>query len=94
MMNFTQVRPGVPRGVPIASGCGPGTPGAKRPVARLVVRVIGVGGAGCSSLARLSEFLPGDTRFLNWLNNFMAYRWNDGSLKYWADTWWNSWMAT
>lgn len=37
---------------------------------------------------------PGDIRFLNWLNNFMAYRWNDGSLKYWADTWWNSWMAT
>lgn len=36
---------------------------------------------------------PGDTRFLNWLNNFMAYRWNDGTLKYWADTWWNSWMA-
>lgn len=37
---------------------------------------------------------PGDTRFLNWLNNFMAYRWNDGTLKHWADTWWNSWMAT
>ncbi|GIK41571.1 MAG: ABC transporter substrate-binding protein [Chloroflexota bacterium] len=37
---------------------------------------------------------PGDARFLNWLNNFMGYRWNDGTLKYWADTWWNSWMAT
>jgi ABC-type amino acid transport substrate-binding protein len=36
---------------------------------------------------------PGDARFLNWLNNFMAYRWNDGTLKYWADTWWNAWMA-
>lgn len=37
---------------------------------------------------------PGDSRFLNWLNNFMRYRWNDGSLKYWAETWWMSWMAT
>ncbi|MCL4300310.1 MAG: transporter substrate-binding domain-containing protein [Anaerolineae bacterium] len=36
---------------------------------------------------------PGDTRFLNWLNNFMIYRWNDGTLKYWAETWWDSWMA-
>jgi ABC-type amino acid transport substrate-binding protein len=37
---------------------------------------------------------PGDARFLSFLNNFMAYRWNDGTLKYWADNWWNSWMAT
>lgn len=37
---------------------------------------------------------PGDARFLSFLNNFMAYRWNDGTLKYWADTWWNSFMAT
>ncbi len=37
---------------------------------------------------------PGDQRFLNWLNNFMRYRWNDGTLKYWAETWWMSWMAT
>ena len=37
---------------------------------------------------------PGDTRFLNWLNNFMAYRWNDGTLQYWAETWWNNWMAS
>lgn len=35
-----------------------------RPVATLDVRVIGVGGAGCSSLSRLSDVLPGRTRFL------------------------------
>jgi ABC-type amino acid transport substrate-binding protein len=37
---------------------------------------------------------PGDRRFLIWLDNFMNYRWNEGTLKYWAETWWDSWMAT
>lgn len=37
--------------------------------------------------------LPGDQRFLNWLCNFATYRWNDGTLKYWAEEWWLSWMA-
>ena len=36
----------------------------ERPVSHLEVRVIGVGGAGCSSLRNLNEFLPGNTRFL------------------------------
>ncbi len=36
----------------------------ERPVSHLEVRVIGIGGAGCSSLRNLNEFLPGNTRFL------------------------------
>ena len=35
-----------------------------RPVERLDIRVIGVGGAGCSSLSRLLDVLPDNVRFL------------------------------
>ena len=37
---------------------------------------------------------PGDRRFLNFINNFMDYHWDAGSIKYWARTWWQTWMAT
>jgi len=36
----------------------------ERPLTNLDVRVVGVGGAGCSALRSLGDFLPDDTRFL------------------------------
>ena len=36
---------------------------------------------------------PGDARFLNWLNNWLEYHHAQGTLGYWCDEWWESWMA-
>ena len=36
---------------------------------------------------------PGDPRFLNWLNNWLEYHHAQGTLGYWCDEWWESWMA-
>ena len=34
----------------------------------------------------------GDQRFLNWLNNWLDYH-QEGAIRYWCHTWWQSWMA-
>lgn len=36
---------------------------------------------------------PGDQRFLNWLNNWYQFHEAQGTIKYWCDTWWESFMA-
>ncbi|MQG30231.1 MAG: hypothetical protein FI720_05225, partial [SAR202 cluster bacterium] len=36
----------------------------ERPLTNLDVRVVGIGGAGCSALRSLGDSLPDDTRFL------------------------------
>jgi polar amino acid transport system substrate-binding protein len=36
---------------------------------------------------------PGDPRFLNWVNNFLEYHSAQGTIDYWCDTWWESFMA-
>ena len=36
----------------------------ERPLTNLDIRVVGIGGAGCSALRSLGDFLPDDTRFL------------------------------
>jgi len=35
----------------------------------------------------------GDQIFLNWINNWMDYHTNQGTIKYWCNSWWQSWMA-
>lgn len=35
---------------------------------------------------------PGDQKFLNWLNNWLDYH-QDGPIRYWCHTWWQSWMV-
>jgi polar amino acid transport system substrate-binding protein len=36
---------------------------------------------------------PGDQRFLNWINNWYQYHEAQGTIGYWCDTWWESFMA-
>lgn len=36
---------------------------------------------------------PGDPRFLNWVNNFLEYQAAQGTIDYWCNTWWESFMA-
>lgn len=36
---------------------------------------------------------PGDPRFLNWLNNWLEYHDAQGTLRYWCEQWWESFMA-
>jgi len=36
---------------------------------------------------------PGDQRFLNWINNWYHYHEAQGTIGYWCDTWWESFMA-
>lgn len=36
---------------------------------------------------------PGDPRFLNWLRNWLDYHRGEGTIDYWVETWWQSWMA-
>jgi ABC-type amino acid transport substrate-binding protein len=36
---------------------------------------------------------PGDQRFLNWINNWYQYHEAQGTIAYWCDTWWESFMA-
>jgi ABC-type amino acid transport substrate-binding protein len=36
---------------------------------------------------------PGDPRFLNWINNWLEYHWAQGTLGYWCEEWWESFMA-
>lgn len=36
---------------------------------------------------------PGDQRFLNWINSWLAYQDGLGTLSYWCDVWWESFMA-
>lgn len=36
---------------------------------------------------------PGDPKFLNWLNNWLEYQDAQGTLSYWCDEWWESFMA-
>jgi polar amino acid transport system substrate-binding protein len=36
---------------------------------------------------------PGDQRFLNWINNWIAYGRAQGELEYWCETWWRQWFA-
>lgn len=36
---------------------------------------------------------PGDQRFLNWLNNWHEYHEAQGTIQYWCDTYWESFMA-
>jgi polar amino acid transport system substrate-binding protein len=36
---------------------------------------------------------PGDQRFLNWINNWYQYNEAQGTISYWCDTWWESFMA-
>ncbi len=36
---------------------------------------------------------PGDKRFLNWINNWYQYHDAQGTINYWCDTWWESFMA-
>lgn len=36
---------------------------------------------------------PGDPKFLNWLNNWLEYHCAQGTLRYWCDEWWESYMA-
>ena len=36
---------------------------------------------------------PGDQRFLNWLNNWYQYHEAQGTIAYWCDTWFDSFMA-
>ena len=36
---------------------------------------------------------PGDRRFLNWINNWYQYHEAQGTISYWCDTWWESFMA-
>ena len=38
-------------------------------------------------------WMAGDARFLNWLNNWLEYHHAQGTLGYWCDEWWESWMA-
>lgn len=35
----------------------------------------------------------GDMRFLNWIDNWLEYQAAQGTLGYWCDTWWESFMA-
>jgi ABC-type amino acid transport substrate-binding protein len=35
---------------------------------------------------------PGDPKFLNWLNNWLDYH-QEGAIRYWCHTWWQSWMV-
>lgn len=36
---------------------------------------------------------PGDQRFLNWLNSWYDYRHAQGDVTYWAQEWWEAYMA-
>jgi polar amino acid transport system substrate-binding protein len=36
---------------------------------------------------------PGDPRFLNWMNNWMEYQSAQGTIAYWCNDWWESFMA-
>jgi ABC-type amino acid transport substrate-binding protein len=36
---------------------------------------------------------PGDARFLNWIDNWLEYQHAQGTLGYWCDDWWESFMA-
>lgn len=36
---------------------------------------------------------PGDPQFLNWLKNWLDYHRAIGTIGYWCDTWWQSWMV-
>jgi ABC-type amino acid transport substrate-binding protein len=36
---------------------------------------------------------PGDQRFLNWVNNWYQHHEAQGTIGYWCDTWWESFMA-
>jgi ABC-type amino acid transport substrate-binding protein len=36
---------------------------------------------------------PGDQKFLNWVNNWLDYHKAQGTIGYWCDTWWQSWMV-
>ena len=35
----------------------------------------------------------GDQIFLNWINNWLNYHKNQGTINYWCNSWWKSWMA-
>ena len=35
----------------------------------------------------------GDQIFLNWINNWLNYHNNQGTINYWCNNWWQSWMA-
>lgn len=36
---------------------------------------------------------PGDQRFLNWLNNWYQYHEGQGTISYWCEDYWESFMA-